>query len=363
MNDYYKILGINKSASESEIKKAYRQLAHKYHPDKNSGDDKKFKEINEAYQVLSNKDKRAQYDQFGRVFSAGENPFGGFSAGGGSAFGGDFDPRIFEGSDFGDIFDVLFEGLGFKQKRKTYHRGSDIEIIQEITLEEAFKGVEKNIEYKIAVHCQKCQGLGYDEKSKFSQCSVCAGQGEIKETRNTFFGSFVQVKKCSKCFGSGQIPDKICGICYGTGKVNGERQIKLEIRKGIGNGQIIKVKGAGEVGERGAGEGDLYVRIRIRPHPVFERRGSDFRVKKEINIVDILLGKKIEIPTISGNKIKVEIPTGFDLKQDLIIPGEGMLSFNGFGRGNLIVEFKIKTPKKLSNKAKKLLEELDREIK
>ncbi len=366
--DYYKILGINKSASESEIKKAYRQLAHKYHPDKNEGDDKKFKEINEAYQILSNKEKRAQYDRFGRVFSAGENPFGGFSAGGASPFGGQgsasgWDPRMFDGSDLGDIFDVFFEGLGFKSKRRTYQRGSDIEMIQEIDLEDAFNGTEKNIKYKVAVRCQKCNGLGYDEKSKFNQCLNCNGQGEIKEMRNTFFGSFVQVRKCNKCFGNGQIPDKVCDNCRGIGKINGEKRVNLKILKGIGDGQIIKIKGAGEFGERGVGEGDLYVRIRIKPHPVFERRDNNLHIKKEINIIDVLLGKKIEIPTISGTKIKFEIPAGFDLKQDLIIHGYGMSSFNGFGRGNLIVEFKIRTPKKLSGKAKKILEELDEEMK
>ncbi len=383
MNDYYKILGVNKNSTEDEIKKAYRRLAHKYHPDKNSGDDKQFKEINEAYQVLSNKEKRAQYDQFGK---AGDNPFGGFgfdfSSGGPSPFGGQgsasgWDPRMFEGSDLGDVFDVFFEGLGFKQKRKTYHRGSDIEIVQEITLEQAFQGAINNIKYRIAVYCQKCKGLGYDEKSEISQCSACAGQGEVKETRNSFFGSFVQVKKCSKCFGVGQIPDKVCNICHGTGKINGEKQIKLEIRPGVGDDQIIKIKGEGEVGERGAGEGDLYIRIRIKPHSIFKRRGNDLWIKKEVNMLDILLGRKIEIPTIGVNykdrgigKIKIEIPAGFDLKHDLIIPDEGMPNSSassrgifGFGsRGNLIVEFKIKTPKKLSGKAKKILEELEGEI-
>lgn len=368
--DYYKILGVNKNVSEEELKKAYRKLAHKYHPDKSGGDDKKFKEINEAYQILSSKEKRTQYDRFGRVFdgsagSAQGGPFGGFdfsgfSGGGGHGF--DFDPRMFDGSDIGDIFDIFFEGIGFKQKRKTYHRGSDVEIIQEITLEEAFRGVEKDIQYKISVRCQKCKGLGYDEKSKLNQCSSCAGQGEIKETRNTFFGSFVQVKKCGKCFGSGQVPDKICDVCRGVGKINGEKQVKLEIRPGIGDNQIIKIKGAGEVGERGAGEGDLYVRIRIKPHSVFERRANDLRVKKELNIVDVLLGKKIEIPTISGSQIKIEIPAGFDLKQDLLIPNEGMPQFGSYGRGNLIVEFKIKTPKKLNDKAKKILEDLEKEL-
>lgn len=370
MADYYKILGINKSASEDEIKKAYRKLAHKYHPDKSGGDDKKFKEINEAYQILSNKEKRTQYDRFGRVFdgsagSAQGGPFGGFDFGGFSSGGGqgfDFDPRMFDGSDIGDVFDAFFEGIGFKQKRRTYRRGSDIEIIQEITLEEVFKGAEKNLKYKLAIRCQKCKGLGYDEKSQFNQCSTCNGQGEIKETRSTFFGSFVQVKECHKCFGAGKIPDKVCNDCRGSGRISGEREVKLEIRPGVADNQIIKIKGVGEAGEKGIGEGDLYARIRIKPHPVFERRANDLRVKKEINIIDILLEKKIEIPTISGHRLKIEIPVGFDLKQDLMIPGEGMPQFGSYGRGNLVVEFKIKTPKKLNPKSKEILEKLEKEL-
>ncbi len=383
MNDYYKILGINKSASEDEIKKAFRKLAHKYHPDKKGGDEKKFKEINEAYQILSDKNKRAQYDRFGRVFDgqpfgaaqggpfdgfsadggfSGAGPGFGFSAGGGPASGWEFDPEMFGGfSDLGDVFDAFFEGLGVKQKRRTYRRGSDVEIMTEIFLEEAFRGTEKEIIYHVAVRCEKCKGVGYDEKAGTEKCPVCDGQGEIKETRNTFFGSFTQVKTCEKCFGAGKIPKKVCEICRGSGKVMGERKIRAEIRPGTLDNQIINVKGGGEAGERGTAEGDLYIRIKIKPHPVFERRGDDLSVKKEVKIIDLLLGKKIEIPTISGGKLHIEIPSDFDLKNPLRVHGEGMPKFSGFGRGDLIVELKIKTPKKLSEKAKKILEDLNKE--
>ncbi len=372
--DYYKILGINKGASEEEIKKAFRKLAHKYHPDK-GGDEKKFKEINEAYQVLSNKEKRQQYDRFGQVFEGqagpgfgfgGEWPFGAgspFGAGGPSGevkfdFGGDF-------GDFGDIFDAFFEGLGVRQKRRTYQRGGDVQVIQEISLEEAFRGTEKNINYRVAVRCEKCNGLGHDPKAGFNQCNTCAGRGEIKETRRSFFGDFVQVKTCDKCFGTGQVPKKICEHCRGSGRIMGERSIKVEIRPGVQDGQIIKIKSAGEAGERGTAEGDLYVRIKIKPHAIFERQGDDLKMTKEVNILDLLLGKKIDIPTISANKLKVEIPADFDLKSNLRIPGEGMPRFGppaGGGRGDLIVEFKIKTPKKLSERAKKILEDLEKEL-
>ena len=362
--DYYKILGINKNASEEEIKKAFRKLAHQHHPDKKSGDEKKFKEINEAYQILSDKQKRAQYDRFGKVFNAGGGegwPFG-FSAGGGPGFGFEFDPEMFgDFTDVGDIFDAFFEGLGVKQKRRTYRRGSDVEQVVEINLEEAFRSAEKNLKYRVSVRCEKCGGLGHDPKTKFTQCSVCAGRGEIKETRSTFFGSFTQVKTCGKCFGNGQIPEKTCDACRATGKISGERGAKLEIRPGVSDGQIIQVKGGGEAGERGTEAGDLYIRIKIKPHPVFERAGDNLLVRKEISILDLLLEKKIEIPTISGNKLQVEVPADFDLKNNLRIPAEGMPHFGAFGRGDLIVELKIKTPKKLSAKLKNLLENLENE--
>ncbi len=373
--NYYKILGIHKGASDEEIKKAFYRLAHKYHPDK-GGDEKKFKEINEAYQVLSNKEKRAQYDRFGQVFSAGAGPtYGGDGFGFGEAgpfgevkfdFGGDF-------GDIGDIFDAFFEGLGVRQKRRTYERGADIQVIQEITLEEAFRDVEKKINYSVAVRCQKCGGLGHDPQAGFEKCPVCAGRGEIKETRRSFFGDFVQVKACDKCFGTGQLPKKICDTCHGSGKIRGEKNITIEVRAGIADGQIIKVQSAGEAGERGSKEGDLYIKIKINPHPIFKRQGDDLFIKKEIKLTDLLLGRKIEIPIISGNpegkqasygagKLKVEIPADFDLKSNLRIPAEGMPRFNGSGRGDLIVELTVKTPRKLSPKVKEILEDLEREI-
>ncbi len=380
--DYYKILGINKGATNDEIKKAFRKLAHKYHPDKSSGDEKKFKEIAEAYAVLSDNKKREQYDKYGRVFegAAGAGPFGtsggpfgGYSNQGG--FGGfEFDPSAFSDfGDLGDIFNAFFEGAGIKQKRRTYHRGSDVEITQEINLEEAFYGTRKELKYKIAVSCGKCGGKGHDTKEGFENCAVCGGRGEIKEARNTFFGSFTQVKQCKECFGSGQIPKKVCSDCRGTGRISGERDIKIEILAGVNDGQLIKISGAGEAGEQGAETGDLYIHIKIKPHPVFVRRGNDLFVKKEVKLIDILLGEKIEIPIISegtegkqasygAGKISVEIPEHFDLKGDLIIPKQGMPVLNSSNRGNLIVELKIKTPKKPDARVKKILEDFKKEM-
>jgi molecular chaperone DnaJ len=361
--DYYKILGINKGASDEEIKKSFRKLAHKYHPDKSGGDEKKFKEIAEAYAVLSDKKKREQYDKYGRVFDGqqfggGAGPFGAngpFNGG----FGWEFDPSAFSDfNDLGDIFSAFFEGMGVRQKRRTYHRGGDVEIIQEITLEEAFYGVKKELKYKIAVSCEKCGGKGYDIKEGFEKCAVCAGKGEIKEARSTFFGSFTQIKQCKECFGSGQIPKSICHSCRGTGRTPGERDVKIEILAGVADGQLIKIQSAGEAGERGAETGDLYVRVKIKPHAVFTRRGNDLFLKKEAKMIDILLGEKIELPTIDKGKIQIEIPENFDLKGDLIIPKHGMPIWGSSSRGNLVIELKIKTPSKPSARVKKILEDL-----
>ena len=374
MRNYYEILGVSKSASQEEIKTAYRKLAHKYHPDKKGGDEGKFKEINEAYQVLSNPEKRAQYDRYGRTFDGAQGPFGGAGSGpfGGFDFGGqqgwgsfgqgfDFD---LGNADMGDIFEAFFGGG--RDRRRTYKRGSDIEIIQEITLEEAFSGVEKTLRYKTEVKCQKCKGVGHDVGAGFKKCDVCGGKGEIKETKNTFFGSFAQVKVCAHCHGTGQIPNKICEVCKGAGRVKGEKEVTVKILPGINDGQIIKIKSAGEAGERGAEEGDLFVRVKVRPHNIFRREGDNLIIKKEIKLVDLLFNLaedgKIEVPAMSGKKIKVDIPKDFDLAQLLKIQGEGMPHFNKSGRGDLLIEFKIKTPKKISSKAKNLLDDLGKEI-
>ena len=365
--DYYKILEVDKGASEDEIKRAYRQMAHKHHPDKAGGDEKKFKEVNEAYQVLSNKEKRAQYDRFGRVFSDGD----GFSAQGGPASGWDFsqgfgfsagggpasgwDPENFSGVN--DIFDMFFEGLGMKTKRKTYHRGADLEIEKEITMEDAFHGVSAEIKLDIFESCKKCGGLGHFSKEGFTKCATCGGRGEIRELRQTFFGQFSQVRACKKCGGQGEIPNKICGDCGGTGRVKIRKDIQFDIAQGISEGQVIKITGFGQAGEKGAGAGDLYVHIKVKSHSVFRRGENDLLMKKEINILKVLAGEKIEIPTISGNKISVEILAGFNLRERFRVSGEGMPKFNSRSRGDLYIEFDVKVPK-IDKKLKDFLGDL-----
>lgn len=373
--DYYEILGVGRNASEDDIKKAYRRLAHRYHPDKHGGDEKKFKEVNEAYQILSNKEKRAQYDRFGRAFSSGGGSssggegwpgfdFSGFSRGGGG-FGFDFglDPSDVGGADhLSDLFDSFFEGLGVKRKRRTYKRGSDLEYTEEITLEEAFRGAGKTVRFKTLAACAACGGIGHFPDAGFTPCTSCDGRGEIQESRSTFFGSFSQVKTCGRCYGAGQIPKKICDRCTGTGRLKADKEVAIHIASGVEDGQIVKVAKAGEMGERGAEQGDLYVRIKIAPHPVFERHGNDLLARKEIDLVKLLFHEPIKVPTIEGHQIATQIPPGFSVKDKLRIPGEGMTRFGGHGRGDLYVELDVKTSKKLSAKAEKLLEELRKEL-
>lgn len=374
MKNYYDILGVTKISSEEEIKKAYRKLAHQYHPDKAGGDEAKFKEINEAYQVLSDKNKRAQYDRFGSA--DGPAGFGGFGGGAGAGqqwnganvnWGGmGFDPSQFgDMGDLGDIFEGIFGGMGGAPRHKTYEKGSDLEAREEITLEEAFRGVTKVLRFRAFAQCTVCGGKGAEPGSLFEKCTTCDGRGEIREQRHTFFGNISQVKMCAKCHGVGEIPKKPCHACKGAGRMEAAREVKIDILPGIEDGQLIKVSGMGAAGERGTAAGDLYVRVRVKPHAAFERHGADLVVTRELLLTDVLLGKTLSVPSISGGTVSLEIPAHFNLKELLRIPHEGMPRFGSSsqgGRGDLLVNFIIKAPKKPNAKAKKLLEELEKEF-
>jgi molecular chaperone DnaJ len=359
MKDYYQILGVAKTASEEEIKKAYRKLAHQYHPDKKGGDESKFKEINEAYQILSDRKRRSQYDQFGSAEPfAQQGGWGGVNWG---DFQGGFGGGNINMDDLGDIFETFFGGgAPGGAKRQTYRRGADLETTVDITLEESFSGLIKNIAVKTHLPCETCKGKGGDPKAGYKSCETCKGKGEVREEQRTFFGNFARVVACKTCSATGEVPNKSCETCKGSGRVSGTREVNVELLAGIGDGQIIQIKGAGEAGERGSPSGDLYLRVRVKPHPVFERRGDDLIIRKEISPVHLLLHKKIEAPTISGESVRVDIPEGFDLKSPLRVAGRGMPRFGSYGYGSLLIDFIIKMPKKPSAKLQKILEELDK---
>jgi len=357
--DYYKILNITKSASEEEVKKAYRKLAHKHHPDRAGGDEKKFKEINEAYQTLSNKEKRAQYDRFGQAFNGaggGSHGHQGFGFGGFSS-GAGFNPE-----DLGDLSDIFETFFGGSRRRRTYTHGNDLQIAQEITLEEAYRGVTKELKFQSFDTCAECVGLGHEKDSGTKKCETCDGRGEIREVRKSFFGSIQQVRACEKCSGIGEIPNKVCQTCKGSGRLQATRTVKVQIAPGVSDGQLIKVTGAGEVGERGASAGDLYVQVRVKPHSVFRRQDDDLYVKKDLNIVLALRAGSVEVQTISGEPTTIQIPAGANLSERFKVAGKGMPHLHTRGFGDMYAQFDVHAPNKLTNKAKKLLDDLSEEL-
>jgi molecular chaperone DnaJ len=356
MKDYYKILGVPRDASQEEIKKAYRRLAHKYHPDK-GGDEKKFKEINEAYQVLGNPQKRAQYDRFGENFEGGKAGTG-FDFG---SFWGDFGEDFsFEPVDFEDIFEDFF-GFGKRTRQRQANRGRDIEIEIKINLEDTLKGVKKRIVLSKFVGCKRCQGTGAEPGTKLKECFSCRGTGEVQQIKRTIFGTFTRYVRCPECGGEGKIPERPCNVCKGEGRIRGEEDIEIFIAPGVDTGQTIKIAGKGEAGRRGGKPGDLYVRIFIRPHPVFERKGDDLYIQIPISFSQAALGDEVELKTLEGKKILLKVPQGTQSGKILRISGKGIPHFSGFGRGNLYVELKVKVPKRLTKIQKELLERLRRE--
>ncbi len=368
MKDYYTVLGVSREASEEDIKKAYRKLAHQYHPDKAGGNEAKFKEVNEAYQVLSDRQKRAQYDRFGSAGAGGGGvPPGweGFSGFGGQGQHWNVNFGAEDLGDLSDIFEQFFGGQAAASRRPTYTRGSDIEIHEEITLEEAFKGLSKNLRFQTYVECAKCAGVGYERAKGTKKCAKCQGRGEIREERQTFFGKFAQVKACSDCHGRGEVPNELCHECRGSGRVTKAREVKIEIAPGVEDGQIIKLAGQGEAGEHGSGSGDLYVVVRVKPAAKYERRKADLITEKDVRVADIFLGRDIEMTDVDGARFHIKVPAGFNVREPLKVSGRGMPKFGMFGgasRGDLYVLLNLKTPKSVSSKAKKTLEDLDKEL-
>lgn len=351
--DYYKILGVEKNASPDEIKKAYYKLAHEYHPDKKGGNEARFKEVNEAYQVLSNKDKRTQYDRFGTTFNGAQGGYQNINWE--DIMGG-------MGGGFEDIFDMFGGGFGMPRKKpKDIRKGKNLEVALEIDLESVLSNQEKEIAITKNCVCERCKGTGAEPGTDIKECFTCRGTGMVQQIRKTIFGTISQQSICPECHGEGTKPEKPCNVCRGEGRHKKEEKISVSIPAGVDNNQIIKVKGKGEAGKRGGDPGDLYVRIMIKPNPIFERDGDDIYMRKNITFSQAALGDKVKIPTLEKENIVIKVPNGIESGKMLKISRRGIPHFSGVGRGNLYIEFNVETPEKLTKRQKELLEELKKE--
>ncbi len=346
--DYYEVLGVSKNASADEIKKAYRKLARQHHPDANPGNkeeaEAKFKEISEAYVVLSDPEKRAGYDRFGHAGADGQG-FGGFEGFG--DFGG-----------LGDIFEMFFGGGGGR-RRSGPERGNDIRADLELNLKEAAFGLEREIKVPRTEACGTCGGNGAAPGSKPKTCLACAGTGQMQFTQSTPFGRIVQSRTCDRCRGTGQIVDKPCPTCRGEGQVRKTRSIKVKVPPGVDNGSRLRLSGEGEAGAKGGPPGDLYVYIHVKPHRVFKREGDDLICEVPVSFTQAALGDELEVPTLEGNE-KLKIPEGTQSGTVFRIKGKGVPHVNGYGRGDQHVLVKVVTPGKLTEKQKELLREFAR---
>jgi molecular chaperone DnaJ len=356
--DYYEVLGVERKATQDEIKKAFRKKAHELHPDKKTGDEKKFKEVNEAYQVLSDPKKRSQYDQFGSAFQGGNGGgahggFNGFDFGNFSQGGFDFGGGAFE-----DLFSDIFGG---NRTRGRSFQGKDIQVDVEITFEEMVTGVRKNIRLRKAVACSVCHGTGGEPGSKQQTCATCGGSGQVRKTVQTILGAMMQTATCDTCHGRGVTYDKTCHACHGEGRKQEEVTLPIDIPAGISSGQMLSVSGEGEAGEYGARSGDLLVAVRVKPDKRFVREGHDIRTQATISFTTAALGGKVSIDTIEG-ALSMKIPAGTQPGETFRIKGKGIPYLGRSNRGDQLVEVRLAVPKKLSRRAKEALEILEAEL-
>ena len=351
--DYYKILGIERSASKEDIKKAFHKLAHKFHPDKSTGDEGRFKEISEAYSVLSDDKKRAKYDSYGRVFDEGTGKGAGF---GGFDFS-DFAQQGFNWQnvefDLGDVFSEFFGGA-----KSHTPRGRDISIDIEVTFRDSVFGTERSVLLTKPSVCTSCRGSGAKEGTEMVTCGRCSGSGKIHEVRRSPIGSFSTTRLCELCRGAGKMPKEKCGTCHGSGIQKKEQEITISIPAGIGDGEMIRLTGAGEALQNGV-PGDLYVKIHVHPDPVFRKEGSNLLMNLHVKLSDALLGASYTVQTLDG-PLSVKIPTGVPFGEIIRIPGKGVLGSKG-KRGDLLIRVEITLPKKLSRKAHEFIEKLKEE--
>ena len=359
--DYYEILGVGKDADQDEIKQAFRNLAKKYHPDANPDDpttEAKFKEINEAYEVLSDPDKRSNYDAYGNadgpVFQGG-----GYAGGGQDPFGRIFSD--FGGSPFGDIFDQ-FENLFGGSTRRTRAdtgpvRGRDMEAVVEISLEEAFTGVEKDVTVRRVEQCSHCGGTGAEPGSKVTTCSTCHGTGQVKTSVGTMFGTMTTMRTCPTCGGTGKTVEKPCSRCGGSGETIKDAVISVKIPAGADSGLRLRLTGQGDAGKRGGPSGDLYVNVMVKPHPLFQRQGDDLILDRVISFPLAALGGVVSVPTLEG-EVDLTVPAGTQPGAVLRLRGKGMPRLRGKSRGDMLVRLNVRVPTRLSPEEKELLMQL-----
>jgi molecular chaperone DnaJ len=361
--DLYDILGIQKNASDQEIKKAYRKLAQQYHPDKHKGDkeaEKKFKEANEAYEVLSDKQKRANYDRFGSA-GPGAGGFGGFS--GAQGFGAQgFDFSNFSGTGgFADIFESFFGGAGPQTRKKRGPRpGADIEFRMQISFEEAVFGTEKSLEVTKAVTCDNCHGTGAEPGSKSVECKTCHGTGEVRDVRNTIFGTMATSRICTECEGEGKVYENKCHTCHGTTRVRKTEKVKVKIPAGVDNDSTIRLGGKGESGAYGGSPGDLYIHIDVAPDKRFVRSGYDIHSEAHIHLLQAVLGDEIEVETLR-TKVRLKIPPGTQSGKVFRLKEKGVERLRGSGTGDHYVKIIVDIPVKLSRREKELYIQLAKE--
>jgi molecular chaperone DnaJ len=350
--DYYNVLGVDRQASKDDIKKAFRKLAHKYHPDKGGTDEAKFKEITEAYSILSDDKKRREYDTYGQAFAGGQ--------GGGPGFSG-FDFSQFQQGfgngaefDFGDIFGDIFGG----RTRNQTPRGRDISIDLEISFKDAVFGTTRNVLIGKVATCDLCHGSGAAPDTELVTCATCNGSGKIHETRNSILGQFTTVRACATCNGTGKIPKVKCPECKGHGVYRKEEELHIKIPSGIDNGEMIRMPGKGEAIKSGI-PGDLYVKIHVKPHSIYRRDGANLIMHLPVKLTDALTGTTVTIETLEGKKLEVKIPMMKRAEELLRIGGKG-IPLEG-GRGDLIIRLQVALPTKLSTKARKAIEDLKNE--
>lgn len=349
--DYYEVLGLSKGASDDEIKKAYRRLAKQYHPDMNPGDkvaEGKFKEVNEAYDVLSDPDKKAKYDQYGH---AAFDPSSGFGGGAGGGFG-------FDGFDISDIFSSFFGGTSSGRRPNGPVRGDDVRLRIALSFEEAVFGCKKEISYQRVQKCPDCSGSGAAKGTSAKTCPDCGGRGQVKVQQRTPFGMMQSTKTCDKCRGSGKIIETPCKNCKGSGFVRATKKLEVSIPAGIDDGQGIALRGEGCDGRNGGSAGDLTITVSVRPHAFFERDGYDIYCDVPVTFADMTLGAKIKVPTIDGEET-LEIPEGTQTGATFTLKGKGVQVVNSSRRGNMYVTAVIETPRGLDKKQKEQLREFD----